>query len=238
MTTSPDSPPAKRHGVKWFVGVLALAGLTLLAAPVGPTVNSLDDITQFASQSPVDAGSAGADYLGARRSADDQLLASAADAEVGEQIFGTGFELELGLIALDEINYPWAQMLPGWTIEFVDARDELFGLTHTREQRIEIFVRPEQTPSQVAHVIAHELGHAVDVTLNDGDERRAWQEARGIEDAEWWPGSGTTDFATGAGDFAESFAVWQAGAQGFRSELGPVPTTDQLQLLADLSNDR
>lgn len=210
-------------------------GASLLAVPVGPTIDSLADIGELTAGAITDTGSP------ARTANDsaDPLLASAAVTDVdADRVSGSGPALELGLAALDRVSYPWAAMLPEWTIEFTEPNDDLFGLTHTRERRIEIFVRPEQTVDQLAHVVAHEIGHAVDVTLNDGDDRRAWQDARSIDDAEWWPGSGTTDFATGAGDFAESFAAWQIGEAGFRSELGEVPTEAQNELMSDLAADR
>ena len=77
--------------------------------------------------------------------------------------------------------------------------------------------------------------HAVDVTLNSPEEREEWQAARGIESVPWWPGDGLTDFSTGAGDFAESFAAWQVGTGSFRSRVGDAPNGDQLALMARLS---
>ncbi len=141
----------------------------------------------------------------------------------------------VGRLALDEISYPWERILPEWTIEFLPATDGLYGLTLVPERRIEIYVRADQSPGMVAHVVAHELGHAVDVTLNTGPERRRWSELRGIASAPWWPESGANDFATGAGDFAESFAAWQVGPAGFRSTLADPPNGAEIDLLAELS---
>ncbi len=140
-----------------------------------------------------------------------------------------------GEAALARISYPWQQLLPGWTIEFLPEKSGLFGLTLVPEKRIEVYVRDTQTEELLAHVIAHELGHAVDVTLNNGPDRRAWAEARGTGSSPWWPGNGTSDFSTGAGDFAESFAAWQVGSGSFRSTLADPPTTAQIDLLAQLS---
>lgn len=140
-----------------------------------------------------------------------------------------------GSAALATISYPWQQLLPEWTIDFLPEKSGLYGLTLVPERRIEIYVRDGQTEELLAHVIAHELGHAIDVTLNDGPDRRVWEETRGIGGEPWWPGNGTSDFSTGAGDFAESFAAWQVGSGSFRSTLGDPPTQEQIELLAGLA---
>ncbi|MGF1595433.1 MAG: hypothetical protein ACFCVK_00635 [Acidimicrobiales bacterium] len=140
-----------------------------------------------------------------------------------------------GFAALAGIEFPWRDRLPDWEIRFHEATDGAYGYTLTQERRIDIYVRPGQSDELLAHVIAHELGHALDVTLNDGDDRQRWQAARGIADAPWWPDNRAADFATGAGDFAESFAAWQVGALSFRSELGSPPTSDHERLLAELT---
>lgn len=151
------------------------------------------------------------------------------------ELRGEGIVLERGRAAVEALDFEWATVLPEWTIEFHPGRDDLFGLTHTQENRIEIFVRDDQSDLFLQHVIAHELGHAVDVTLNTTAEREQWQSARDINEHDWWPGSGATDFATGAGDFAEAFAVMLTGPDDYRSELGNTPTAEQLELLAELS---
>ena len=139
--------------------------------------------------------------------------------------------------ALEALEYPWREELPGWEIQFVTGSGSIAGYTWSREERIEVFVRPGATSDDLARILAHELGHAVDVSKNTGDERREWLEIRGASGAAWWPGNGLADFATGAGDFAEAFAVWQVGAGDYRGELAPVPTAEELELLERLSFD-
>lgn len=137
--------------------------------------------------------------------------------------------------ALGAIGYSWRDRLPGWQIDFLDGRSGLFGLTLVDDKRIEIYVRDDQSDELLVHIVAHELGHAVDVTLNDGPDRRRWQASRGIGDEPWWPDAAASDFSTGAGDFAESFAYWQVPSNNFRSELGSAPDAIQLQLMAELA---
>ncbi|MDA3040088.1 MAG: hypothetical protein O3C27_11275 [Actinomycetota bacterium] len=141
---------------------------------------------------------------------------------------------ERGHEALELITYDWRDKLSDWSIVFAPGREGVLGLTYVDDKTIEVFVRDDQTAALLAHVIAHEMGHAVDVTLNSSDERERWQEARDIGSAPWWPDDGATDFLTGAGDFAESFAAWQVGSGDFRSKLAGPPNAAQLGLLAEL----
>lgn len=140
--------------------------------------------------------------------------------------------------ALSTFSYDWRNGIPGWEISFHEARSGVLGYTFVDEQRIEVYVRPEMSDALLAHVIAHEIGHAVDVTHNSGENRAQWQRLRGIEDKPWWPGSGATDFSTGAGDFAESFAAWQVGDNAFRSMIGDPPDENEIALIEELSRVR
>lgn len=137
--------------------------------------------------------------------------------------------------ALDLIAYPWESKLPGWTITLQPQRDGYRGITNVAERRIEIYDVSGVGERELAHVIAHEIGHAVDVTYNDTRTRSRWLQSRGIDpNHPWFTGDGLTDFSVGAGDFAESFAHWQVG-YGEQSNLGGAPTSDQIILLAELS---
>lgn len=104
----------------------------------------------------------------------------------------------------------------GYTISFHPPRSGYRGLTYPYENRIEIFVSPQLSEAQLAHVIAHEIGHAVDVVRNTGEDRMRWLSARGFSSSTpWWAGDGVSDFASGSGDFAECFATWQVGSPSY-----------------------
>lgn len=108
----------------------------------------------------------------------------------------------------------------GFFISFQSARPGVRGLTFSYEGRIEIYVRSSDQPFDLAHVIAHEIGHAVDIAFNSSDDRVRWLSQRGLPaDHPWWPG-GVSDFASGAGDFAECFASWAVGSPSYSQAAG------------------
>src|SRR5205085_512469 len=124
----------------------------------------------------------------------------------------------------------------GWSIAFLPGRVGLRGLTRVDDRRIEIDVRDSDTAASLARVIAHELGHAVDVELNSAGDRERWRIERGVgPGVAWWPGNGVSDFDTLAGDFAEAFATWQTGSVS-ESRVAPQPGPADLALLAVLAS--
>jgi hypothetical protein len=150
------------------------------------------------------------------------LLALEADDQVSALTYETVEIADVSEPALELIRYPWRSELQGWTITFLEPRGSASGYTWSAERHIEVFVRESDPSDRVARVLAHELGHAIDVTLNSPDDRRDWLTERGLDqDTDWWPGSGRPDFETGAGDFAEVFAASQVGEDDFRSKLNP-----------------
>jgi len=142
--------------------------------------------------------------------------------------------LSVGENALALVRYDWQGRFPEWEITFGSGRSGIRALTYPREQRIEVFIRASDTPQSLHRVIAHELGHLVDVELDSAEHRDRWIEQRGIDaDVPWWPGESAPDFATGAGDFAEAFAVWETGVQS-QSTVGGQPSASDLAVLAEL----
>lgn len=133
-------------------------------------------------------------------------------------------------------RFDWTRWLPGWRVEFLGPRRGYQGSTFPRERLVQVYVRPTMSVDQIAHVLAHELGHAVDVVLLDDTVRGAINIARGRDaTAMWWVDAGATDFASGSGDWAELFSWWASGGRGkWASRLGPPPSPIELVWLEAL----
>jgi hypothetical protein len=106
------------------------------------------------------------------------------------------------------------------------------GQTIFDEHRIEIYLRSGESQPMVAHVIAHEIGHAIDVSYNTSDRRQQWLQLRGASTSQPWFGS--DDFSSPAGDYAETFSFWQVGPNADWSHLAPPPSPAQLKQLIPL----
>jgi hypothetical protein len=91
------------------------------------------------------------------------------------------------------------------------------------EETITAFVASDEAPHLVAHDIAHELGHGLDRRDLDDADRDAYLERRGAAGAAWWPAEEEPDYGTGAGDFAEVYAMCTAPSPEFRSTLAGPP---------------
>jgi hypothetical protein len=113
--------------------------------------------------------------------------------------------------------------LPGWTVSWEGSRTGYLAATYPASRSIVVYVRPGRSVALTAYDLAHEYGHALDVTyLNDGT-RRQWMQRRGF-DAAWFGCDMCNDFSTPSGDWAESVAVCLTGNRGtFRSRLGGLP---------------
>jgi hypothetical protein len=111
----------------------------------------------------------------------------------------------------------------GYRLRVAGPVEGLRGQADTATRTITLFVSPQMQPHQVAHDLAHEIGHAFDAERLSIAQRAAYLRARGVPDAPWWPGSETSDYRSGAGDFAEVFAACRATSPEFRSRLAPRP---------------
>lgn len=138
--------------------------------------------------------------------------------------------------ALTLIRYDWPNGLPGWQLRFLPGRAGYRGLTYPDQRVIEVFIRPSDSAESIAHVTTHEIAHAIDVDRFGPADRSAWSAARGQRPGTpWFVRSGLSDFASGAGDFAESFAWWQTSGSQWSGHLGPPPSPTQTGLMALLT---
>jgi hypothetical protein len=153
----------------------------------------------------------------------------------GTQIVKTPTKHELrGEKALDLVTFNWRTALPGWRVRFLPARKGYLAITFREERRIDVYVRADRSEAAIAHDIGHELGHAVDVTYLNDDDRLAILKIRDLAPTTpWWACNACGDLQTGAGDFAETFALIYAPRVRFYSELGSEPTP---AMLADVND--
>ena len=141
---------------------------------------------------------------------------------------------EIGAQAEALLPAPIEVLIPGWTVTYLPERAGYRGLTFHETKAIEVYVQNNDTAESLAEIVAHEVGHAVDISRLNNADRLAWLDERGIQDHAWWPATAAPDFQFGAGDFAEAFAVWAVGDQS-NSEIAGQPTAAQLQVLEALT---
>jgi len=129
------------------------------------------------------------------------------------------------------ISYDWQTLLPDWDVKYLPKKPGYRGLTTRSEKTIEIYISGDESPAEVAGILAHEIGHAIDVTYLDDSDRLDWLESRDMPTI-WWAGEGLGDFSVGAGDFAEAVAKLWVGSPS-DSEYGEF-SAEQLQLVERL----
>jgi hypothetical protein len=226
--------------MRWsLLAALLAASLVIVAAcgddpdvaVLGATVTQPES-AQFAATEPAPGSSSLAPSVSPTQASPIEIPTSSA--------LGTTTSIDenradrLGAAAEALIAYPFRSVLDDWSIEFAPNRESVRGLTFPQSQRIEVYVRDGDTAATVARVLAHEVGHAIDVSFNDDADRASWRSARGIADTTpWWPNGTTFDFDTASGDWAESFAVMQTGATHQGTVAGPL-SAEQLDVLAGL----
>lgn len=125
-----------------------------------------------------------------------------------------------GADALELVRFDPGKL--GYAIRFEPGRAAVRAQVDRSSQTINVYLRRGDLPHVVAHDIAHELGHAYDQSRMDDAGRAAYLSRRGVPAAAWLPDGGS-DYAVGAGDFAEVFALCNAASPDFRSELAPRP---------------
>jgi hypothetical protein len=142
----------------------------------------------------------------------------------------TAEEVRRNDAALALIQCPWQQL--HYSIMFESPRPGLRAMIFQGVHKIEVYARPSDDSRRVAYDIAHELGHAIDLTFNTDATRRKWMTLRGINpQTEWFGCDRCTDFGTPAGDFAETFAFLLLGPGNYYSRMAPPPTAEQIPAL-------
>jgi hypothetical protein len=111
----------------------------------------------------------------------------------------------------------------GYRLVIRPPRPDVRAVTDRGRRTITVFVSDHEVPHMLAHDLAHELGHAFDDRRMTDRLRQAYLRRRGRPAAQWWPQGRFSDYAFGAGDFAEVFALCHAASPEFRSRLAPRP---------------
>jgi hypothetical protein len=204
------------------LGVITLSGLGAGGQPV------LSGVASAANR----LGTDGDRNTG--KSGDRSIRLSTATVESGVSVkLDTGVSEATVRAALRLIRLDLDSTFSGWTIQFKAPRTGYLGLTLVKQRRVEIYLRSGRSVEGIAHDLAHELGHAADVTFNNNDDRSVYLANRGLpETTSWWTCNSCGDLQVGAGDFAETFAVLVGPKYKFYSEVGPRPTEDQLTAIA------
>jgi hypothetical protein len=148
----------------------------------------------------------------------------------GEHAAAASPEMIRNNAALSMITFPWKAL--HYEIVFLPAKEGYRAMTYPKQKRIEIYVRATDDPKRMAHTIAHELGHAIDMTYNTPETRRKWMEYRGIEPSTtWFSCNRCSDFTAPSGDFAETFALLQVGPDFFAARIAPRPSAKDIPTL-------
>ncbi|MCW2599131.1 MAG: hypothetical protein JWM02_960 [Frankiales bacterium] len=169
----------------------------------------------------------------ARALAAQQAPAADRTARATAGVRRTESAVQRGQRVLASLHYGWQTL--GYRFEFLPSRAGYLGLTIPRQKLVQIYVRGSQSDLVLAHSIAHELGHVLDLTRGSGAKRAQYLSIRTLSQRLTWYGcSGCTDYQTPAGDWAEVFAYWLAGPGDFRSQLAAAPASGQLAALGPL----
>jgi hypothetical protein len=123
----------------------------------------------------------------------------------------------------------------GVSISFLPGRGDLKGMTYYDTHHVDVYVGTCSTESDalLRHVVAHEMGHAWDSEHMTDELRAEYLDARGIPAGTSWFGcNGCRDFATPAGDFAETYAQWQRSSSDSRTQISHPASASELSSLA------
>ena len=132
---------------------------------------------------------------------------------LGEQqtLVTSSVTAELGAQAEATVDYDFRSALPDWEISYAGDHPDFLGITRSLDKTIVVHIEPDATVQDVAAVLMHEVGHALDLERMNDNDRAEWIELRNMPPT-WWPGNGLNDFAVGAGDFAEAVSAYTTGS--------------------------
>jgi hypothetical protein len=146
-----------------------------------------------------------------------------ASAAPGGRMAGSAKERDALLRrALSLVSLPHGKL--GYRLVAAPPRAGVRAQIDRSSRTITVFVSPADALHRIAHDVAHELGHAYDDRRMTPALRRGYLRRRGVPGSAWWPGGRFSDLRSGAGDFAEVFALCHAPSPEFRSRLAPRPT--------------
>ena len=238
------------------VAVLALALTALMASQLRPTVAHADltPVAATTSLSPSVAASPAVDVpeptsaptaaaapaapaapVASRAPEPAPAPAKKAPAAAPRTDFcdGPGWQERRGQRALATLRDTGQRS--GVTVAFQGAKTGFLGLTYPARRHVDVFVRScdAESAALLRHVVSHEMGHAYDAAHMTPSLRDAYLAMRGIPASTPWFGcSYCSDFATPAGDFAETYSQWQRGSHDSRTMIAPMPSDTQLAAIA------
>ncbi len=115
---------------------------------------------------------------------------------------------QLGINSLDEIA-------PGWRIAQVEVPENVSSITkgitlgEDRVIGINAYRDDIDTSTEAKEVLAHEIGHVLDVANFTDADRKEFGDLIGMSETDvWWPDGAHYDTQAGAGAFAEHFAEY------------------------------
>lgn len=153
-----------------------------------------------------------------------------AQRQVSRPTFTQTAAQQRGSQALASLHRPVAH---GWTVRFAVYRGRYVGFADATKKVVTLWVKPTDSQQNLRITLAHELGHVLDYTRLTEARRADYLEIRGRGGyrGRWYPCDGCEDYAAAAGDFAEVYAYWLAGAGDFRSRFAAAPDRAQLDRL-------
>lgn len=200
------------------------AGANPIDLDSGPALTTGAVVTELAETADPESGSS----LGGDASTTAADGAAAGDRAVAR------FAALMGARAEATIPVDFRSLLPEWEFEYAGDSDQWHGVTNSVTKTITVYVEPDATIERIAEVLMHEVGHAIDIEFLDDAARHEWVELRGMPST-WWTGDGLSDFAVGAGDFAEAVAAHAVGSPS-QSVYGEF-TADQLAFVEAILAD-